>query len=286
MADYLKTLAPLITIDGLTDISPDSYTCLLHEDHRWVLPIIVYAQQIGDLPAPCDVIMFDAHDDGRIPDSIPVLAKARKAGLTVPVVIELCQNHLRELDDDWVKAGMELGLIRDIVIFGVEDQVGTEKLSEYKDHLGESHKIRLAKFPNRGALGFQRELSDLGKAFAHQDLWDLLGWVHDPERGFGFAPGRERVLLDFDLDTFMMVWRGHYFSWADKVFVKELLEESHYITTKGWTGQKFIQGLIDKAGLITIARETEMCNGEGVIMDEILERLNRYVFDSRLNIKD
>ena len=282
--NYLEELSQLVEADGLSDISTNTHRCLLHEDHRWVLPIILQAQLYGDLPSPCDVIMFDAHDDAIEPACIQTIADFRNKGLTTQAIIDLCHHHLKELDDDWVKAGMELGLIRDIVIFGVEERSGSFGSQTYTDHLGDKHKIRLAKFPNRGSLGFKRELSDVDRSYAHQDLWDLLGWVYETGKGFDFAAGREKVLLDFDLDCFLMIWKGYYFSWADKVFEGELLNESNYHSTDGWSGQKFIHGLIKKAGLITIARETEMYSRDNRIAEELLQKMNHYMFDNQLNL--
>ena len=282
--NYLEALSQLIEVDGLSDISSATKRCLLHEDHRWVLPIILQAQLFGDLPSPCDVIMFDAHDDAIEPDCIQTIAALRRKGPTPQDVIDLCHNHLRELDDDWVKAGMELGLIRDIVIFGAEERTGSFRSQSYTDNAGDRHRIRLARFPNRNSLGYKRELSDVDRSYAHQDLWDMLGWVYQPGQGFGFAGRREKVLLDFDLDCFLMIWKGYYFSWAEKVFEGELLPQSSYYTTSGWSGQKFIHGLIEKAGLVTIARESEMFRGENKLVEEILQRVNYYMFDNQLGI--
>jgi hypothetical protein len=45
--------------------------------------------------------------------------------------------------------------------------------------------------------------------------------------------------------------------------------------------QKFIKGLISKAGVIAVAREPRHCGGEAKA-DSILERLNHYLFADSL----
>jgi hypothetical protein len=41
----------------------DGVPYILHEDHRWLLPLAHFAQQQGMLPKPCTIIMFDRHHD-------------------------------------------------------------------------------------------------------------------------------------------------------------------------------------------------------------------------------
>ncbi len=50
------------------------------------------------------------------------LAAIWTSGPTISDLIALCERDLRSLDDDWIKAAMELGLVSDAVVFGVDDR--------------------------------------------------------------------------------------------------------------------------------------------------------------------
>jgi len=105
--------------------SVDGVPYILHEDHRWVLPIVHFAQQRGTLPKPCTVVMFDRHHDALDPSkkSMDDLRRLRSTP-TLQGVVSLCAEGLSKIDDDWLKAGMELGLFGHAVIFGVADSSG------------------------------------------------------------------------------------------------------------------------------------------------------------------
>ena len=57
--------------------SIEGVSCIIHEDHRWLLPIAHRAQQLGELPKPCTLVMFDAHMDSIEPDCTELLRAAR-----------------------------------------------------------------------------------------------------------------------------------------------------------------------------------------------------------------
>jgi hypothetical protein len=274
----VKKLEQLKVLDGLRTGTLGARPCLIHNDHRWLLPIICSAQEAGLIPRPVTVVMFDFHPDDLEPLCMDEIKQLRQDGPTVEALIELCQSRLRSLDDDWVIAGMELGLIDHIVTFGVDDRFDCKR--EHRDHLGHVHYLEYPELP-RGGLGYQGSLSDLAKDRELSRLWTILGWRHFTGMGFQFDPATPKILLDFDLDCFAVRWRDYLFPWPDEVFEREFLEPSGYWTVEGRTGQDFVHGLISKAGLVTIAREPNHCGGDEKA-DEILRKLNRYVFDGQL----
>jgi len=90
--------------------------------------------------------------------------------------------------------------------------------------------------------------------------------------------------LDLDLDCFIVRWRNYYrFPWPDEVFEKEFLAPSSYQTTLEWTGKGFLNGLVNKASLLTIAREPYCC-GSKTKATEILGKVNHFLFDDKLSI--
>jgi hypothetical protein len=251
---------------------------ILHEDHRWVLPIVHFAQEKGLLPKPCTVIMFDRHHDALDP---PKLASDEIKRLHIEPdvrrVVSLCAERLKKNDDDWLKAGMELGFFGDAVILGVSDRFEAGKLRSYTDHLGGDHRIEMPALP-RSALSYQGRLSDLVYQDVYRRMWKILGWEIRGAESFRFLPGLPKVLLTIDLDCFAIEWSDYMFAWPIKVFEHEFLEPSTYWSTAGWTGRSFMQELAKKSGLVTIAREHGCCGGQ-TDAEVILQNLIHYGFD-------
>lgn len=274
-------LSDLKEIDDLRQVPFGKCDCLLHKEHRWVLPIIFYKQQKNILSHPCTLVMFDAHHDAKDPACKNDILQIKKIGITFEGLIDLCQEKLSKLNDDWVKTGMELGLIDDAVIFGVESSADSANFKRFKDQQENIHKIKLLGLPGK-ELEYQGDLSDTARRESLSDLWKILGWQCDPQ--FSFAQDGRKILLDLDLDCFIVRWKGCYrFPWPDEVFKKEFLVPSRYQTTLEWTGKDFLNGLVNKAALLTIAREPYCCGGE-TKATQILGKVNHFLFDDKLSI--
>lgn len=275
-------LSVLEEIDELRQISFGERKCFLHKEHRWVLPIIFYNQQEKILPHPCTLVTFDAHHDTLDPTCScnEDILRIKKVGITFDKIIGLCKKKLRKGNDDWIKVGMELGLIGDAVIFYAGDESNNGN-PDYKDQQGNIHKIKLLSFPGT-ELGFQGDLSDTAKCKSLSELWKILGWQYNSQ--FSFVKNERKILLDLDLDFFIVKWKGCYrFPWPDEVFENEFLEQSTYQTTKGWTGKNFVDGLVKTAALLTIAREPSCCGGK-IKANEVLGKVNHFLFDNKLNL--
>jgi hypothetical protein len=255
----------------------DGIPYVLHEDHRWLLPIVHFAQQAGTLPKPCTVIMFDRHHDALDPPrSASDELKQLRAKPTLQGVVSLCEKSLRKTDDDWLKAGMELGFFGDAVIFGVEDDFEKDNFRFYQDHQGKQHRIEMTWRP-RSNLAYQGHLSDLCRRSEFEPMWKILGWEIAKHR-FQFLPGLPKILLTIDLDCFAIAWTDYMFEWPIKVFECEFLKPSSYRSTEQWTGRSFLQELAKKAGLVTFERESGCCGGTQDSQG-ILESLIHYGFD-------
>jgi len=256
---------------------------VMYEDHRWILPAILAAQKDGVIPAPAVLVGFDQHHDSLPPRSglgpIPLL---RRKGYPQEEFQTMVRDHLSQKDDDWLKAGMELGLISDAVVFGVGDSHGVE--TEFQDHKGKEHKIFLEHSLPGELLGHQGSLADTITSDEIQELWAVLGWQKPDAPGdiFRFSNSVPPRIVDFDLDCFAIYWDDFVFPWPDEVFEKRFNKRSEYRTTVGLSGQDFMSGLMAGAGIITIAREPTCCGGEDKTA-RIFEKLNDYVFNSQLN---
>lgn len=272
-------------LDNLKKIPFEKCDCFLHDHHRWVLPIIFWAQEKRLIPELCTVVMFDKHPDAREPkeECMEEIYLIRESGCTTNKIISLCETKLNFLDDDWVIAGMELGLIGDIVIFGARwGDLNVPKT--YHDHRGNLHRIELLGLPY-GELEFKGSLSDICYRESLSELWDTLKWERNSGGRFFFNRTADKILLDFDLDCFSCSCMNYTIPWHDDVFIEEFFTPSEYRTTRGWTGKMFLKGLMDQAGLLTIAREPGCCGGPKhgeKYADYILKKVNYFLFDNGL----
>ena len=117
----------------------------------------------------------------------------------------------------------------------------------FRDHTGEEHRIWInAGFPGE-SMGFKGNLSDLARSYALKPLWDILDWDPHPGR-FGFTEGAETVLLDIDLDAFVMDLEDFTFAWREEVWEVRFRKESNYGASAGWSGKRFVGELIKRNG--------------------------------------
>ncbi len=281
---FSEQMTKLKKIDGLREVQLHGTKCLIHRDHRWTLVILHWAQALGLAPSPCNLVMFDAHHDSCEPGCAERLDQARRTGLTAEELFDICSGRqhpddserLSSLDDDWVQAGMRLGLVGNAVIFGARDS-GMNFPLKVEDAVGEDHWIDLLPRPN-SALGYQGALGDSIRV--NPRAWEILGWEQQGEtRWFGDAS--PPVLFDIDLDYFAIPWSDYLFPWPDEVFEGEFLTPSHQYTTQGKTTRDFFLGLLRRAALLTVSTEPRHCGDgdqEGPKVASILRRLNSYAF--------
>jgi hypothetical protein len=180
-----EALRRLALEDGLRSMRLGSVPVWLHEDHRWVLPLIWLAQEAGRLPRPTPVILLDRHSDAAVPE-----AKVGVAG-SLSDVWQACERALSRHDDDWIVAGMRLGLIGDVWIYGVDDRLG-----ELPHREGE-HVIR--------------------------GRWELMGGMARERIELPKIEGP--YLLDIDLDCFAYPYRGAVWPWPEAVWEWEFGQE-------------------------------------------------------------
>jgi hypothetical protein len=283
-----EKLQILGSLDGLTKLTHDSCPCYAHRDHRFTLPIARFAQDEEHLPKPCTLVLFDAHHDAVEPDVMADIADLRRRNVPLNELVQLCSGRLRQKDDDWVKAGMELGLFRDVVIFGAELNVRPQYLdteNSFSDHTGEEHRLEICSEFLGSSLEYQGDLGDLCRRQELAGFWDILGWNLIPQKGFTFAEDETRILLSIDLDYFVVRWGNFLFPWPNEVFKREFHETSDYGSTNGWTGKMFFNALAEKAGLIDIALEPSCCGGIDKAY-RIFASLNHHLFDDRLDLQN
>lgn len=181
-------LEPLAVVDEIRRIERASPPTFIHNDHRFFLPVLHWAQEERLLPRPCRLVMLDQHHDAldtRKPGAAAKLRALRQQGFTMELLLDFVQNYLAEEDDDWVRSGMELGLLSDAIIFGAQDGLGSNP-KVFDDHLGTGHRIWINRSLPGECFGRQGNLGDLGRGHTVQPLWDLLSWDPRP-KSFGFV---------------------------------------------------------------------------------------------------
>lgn len=171
-------------IDGLKQFDWNGKPVLLHEDHRWVLPLVADAQHRGLLPKPVRVILFDRHTDAAEPGPLT-------PATSVDEVFQRCETELSHHDDDWIIAGIRLGLLADVFIFGVDDRMGD--LPKQVDDFGIFGRFEMP--AKLGQVGVRAR--------------EVLDWTTSP------------ILLDIDLDCFAYAYRDRVMPWDASVFASE-----------------------------------------------------------------
>jgi len=281
---FMTDLRPLIKTDGLTLKKYHDVDVYVHDEHRWVLPIISYLQINNNLPTPCNLIGFDYHTDTIDVSSLILndIKIARANDLSVEKVIEICDS-LDHQNHDWIKAGMELGMIDNAVIFGINsfDLHSCRDGKDYIDHYGNMHKIF--------CLSHIREELERGGRLVefHQknEIWDILGLDFNLQTKTISAKNTNKALLDIDLDCFtgrFTVSQEYIVPWPDEVYQDVFSDASTYDSACGISGNDVIREMLKSVGAITIAREPEHCGGKNNA-DIVNIRLNNHIFNGELN---
>lgn len=271
----LDAVKELVFEDGLRELETPVGPALLHTDHRFVLPLIDLAQRQGRLPRPANYVLFDRHHDALEPMCMEKIRKMRKLGFSTAELIELCRTDLRKTDDDWLLTGMHLGLIGNVILFGHEPADSLDFPLQIEDCAGGTHRYDSLYLPC-SELEYQGSLSDYARMMELRPVWETLGWEIKPKDRFRFH-GRQRIVLDIDLQCFALQYREYVFPWPERIFEKEFLTPSKYSTVRGVTAQQFVQEMAGTAGILTIAKETNFCGGVADA-DWILEKVLQYAF--------
>ncbi len=204
----MEELNTLVEKDELEEIEVQGKSGFVHKEHRFILPLVLYAQRQGILPQPCDVICFDNHHDCCLPKNIDDLQKIDLERISMEDFIQLCDKDLSKLDDDWVIAGIELGLFSNFTVFGVtrnSSSVNHIVNHEYTDTKGIIHKVFIKSSHPGPMLDYQGDLCDFAKDHL-KDFWKTINWGVVRGDGFKFKDNIAPFLLDIDLDCFCIYW--------------------------------------------------------------------------------
>lgn len=252
---------------------------ILYDDHRCILTALYEARRLGMLKHGANIVSFDRHDDARPIDSaVDTINEYVKVGIenvNQRDFKNFVEFDIREIDDDWVCVGMELGLINSIVNVGNTDccNIVSWKDHEYVDMLGNKHKGQVI---DHIANEFQRVGGALGDMARYDDfrvVHETLGYNIAGERS-GFSDSISDFVLDIDLDCFTTDCQGSVFAWPEVIFNRIYGFDNN---AAGY----FMEELIRRAKFITICREPSYCGGIGESI-KILGYLDKYFFHGSL----
>ena len=276
--DSLSNLSQRANINIKSTTNAD---VVIYEDHRTILNVLYFLKTQQQLEFPFDLILFDNHDDGCTP-SETALNKINKFNQSSPSLQEFwsfTEFDLNGLDDDWIKAGMELNLINNVFLFNA-----TETNINFLEHY-ETKCFGTKKYYNLGtlwnALSFRGCLYDAVKFDQYGELWEDFGWVYNREDGrFDFAQDRQ-FLLDFDLDCFSMSILDKRVAIPKGLLIEKFkaqhIHQNHYY----YSWENFVRELIERSVITTICFENVFCGGYRETF-KIFETIDYLFFDNQL----
>lgn len=259
----------------------DDRRIIVYDDHRTILDVLYFAIQEGHFGGVVPtVISLDHHDD-----SVKLSQKQRQRASTIrsscfakrndEKVWQFVEFELSGMDDDWVRAGMELGLIKHYIGFGHAFDAGN--IDNGYEHYRSRDRVMHHLYSNGhldSVLGDRGVIGDA--SYSWQQKRNAL--LDDIQFHNGcFDNGAiDPFVFDIDLDCFSVDCEDHTIAWPEAIFAKRYQEQPKV--------SSFIHYLISRASLITICRESGCCGGVGEA-NRILEILDYYWFNGALGTR-
>lgn len=242
---------------------------IVYDDHRHLLNVL-FALRDKSAPVP-NLMFFDMHDDA-LP-SMPLADILSSMGIDhidqmdERALWSFTEFDLSGRDDNWLRTGMELGLINDAIVIGQEEN----------DNILNRHEHYVT------ADGLTHQIHDIHHLDSclveHSILTDPLmvhPWYEEVRNIMGYRYASRSVdddvhpfVLDFDLDCFTGIIADTAIAWPESVFRKKYVDN--------WISNSLLQQLIAKANYVTICREPSCCGGFGE-SNKILSYLDKYFF--------
>lgn len=239
----------------------DESEIVIYEDHRTVLNVLFYLKTKTKTEFPVNVILFDDHDDAVKPskDALRKIKAFNKKAPDLQKFWTFTEFSLKNLDDDWVKAGMELGLINNLFLFN-----STQSHIGFVEHYN-TMSFGTKRLYNLGylwdALSYRGCLYDVIKHNEFGQLWEDLGWVYSRDTGkFSFNPTKPYI-VDFDLDCFTTQILGKRIAIPEDILIEKFQEfhqpSYHYY----YSYDRFVKDIIKDAQITTMCFEQGFCGG-------------------------
>ena len=120
---------------------------ILYDDHRSILNVLFETKKLGLFSTTPNIIFFDKHDDACNPqinakDLFEKWGIERIEDVSSRDFWSFVEFDLSGLDDDWLLAGMELGLINHAVVIGQTENSNMRDLNNlFESSDGEVHEL-------------------------------------------------------------------------------------------------------------------------------------------------
>lgn len=252
---------------------------IIYEDHRTILNVLFHVSMLNQLTEPLDIVMFDYHDDFCHPSESALLKIDEfLKNPSAEELLKIVEFDLKFLDDDWVKAGMELGLIGNVFLFnaercniGIREEYVTNKFgSHYMYNMGNVWE----------AISFEGKLNDITKSEINKDLWNDLGWELKGGK-FNFKKKRKKFILDIDLDCFSTHKLNKTIAIPKKVIVPMLTNSIYSDYHHYKSPLEFILQLKKDSEFVTMCFENGCCGGYRQAF-KIFNMVDELFFDGQL----
>lgn len=222
------------------------------------------------LEGPKNLLMIDCHDDQCSPSvELSRLKEVRDSDMSEDDFHTFVHEELAERDNDWVRTGMELGLIGDVLLFGARM---TENLDEADDEDSGAGDEDDAPNDNR-AVVYRDQSQDPHRTWDMGHIWEELrhagtlvdrarnhrAWAAVGWEGTTFRASNQFV-LDIDLDWLSAQTFGRTYA-VPRPVVESLLVEVDGDRGQTLSALDFLRAATRSASLVTIARESECCGG-------------------------
>ena len=107
---------------------------ILYDDHRSILNVLFETKKLGLFSTTPNMIFFDKHDDACNPrinakDLFEKWGIERIEDVSSRIFWSFVEFELSGVDDDWLLAGMELGLINHAVVIGQEENTNIHDMN-------------------------------------------------------------------------------------------------------------------------------------------------------------
>lgn len=244
---------------NINTIRTQNSEVVLYEDHRTILNVL-YFLKLNELAVfPIDLFMFDDHDDFEKPsdNALESITEFNAAAPTEREFWSFTEFDLNPEDNDWVKAGMELGLINNIFLFH-STQASYNFSETYQTHnFGEKKLYNLGR--TWDALAFNCRLDDFSNGATYGQLWEDMGWIKNNGK-FEFRRDNS-FIADFDLDCFSANILDKNYAVPSEILITKFEEyirpHNHYYIK----ATDFVKELIEKSVLTTVCFENIFCGG-------------------------
>ena len=281
-------MQPITSISGLSNhtnievyLFQNKYI-ILYDDHRSILNVLFEAKRLGLFGTTPNIIFFDRHEDACNPninanDLLERWGVDKIEKVSSQDFWSFVEFDLSGLDDDWLLAGMELGLISHAVVIG---QYENHNIRDMKNMFESSNGIHHKLFDishldwsigSRGCLG-----DNVIKEGYYENVRNIFEYNQPPYGRYDKFSREVTVpfVLDFDLDCFTTECDNKTYAWPEDIFKKKYVYNEDV--------QYFMHRLINRSTIITICREPACCGGLGE-SNKILGYLDCYFFDGCLD---